>query len=78
MPIMPDLSGRPLDQIEPMPVRCVHVRLPARDRPYTMLSGGRIWNLCEECHQRLMGEWEAVAAEKRQEWLLLHAEPARA
>lgn len=73
MPSAPSLTGLPGPHLDPEPVRCIHVLNAQRPRPHTMLSGGRVWNLCDACHERLMDEWTAVAEEKRAEWIHIRA-----
>lgn len=50
-------GGLPLELVDTHPVPCLHVREPGRLREYTVVSGGRVWNLCSECKARLEMEW---------------------
>ena len=61
---MPD-AGLPAELIDTHPVPCLHVREPGRLREFTVVSGGRVWNLCGECKARLEMEWQDTTRQSR-------------
>lgn len=71
MPVRTDLYGNPLPPAgdgASRPIQCVHLRNPNRLRPHRMLRNGVEWELCSECHDRLLNEFQAVADEEKERW----------
>lgn len=66
-------GGLPLELIETHPVPCLHVREPGRLREFTVVSGGRVWQLCGECKARLELEWRAAADDQHRQRMAMQS-----
>lgn len=64
----------PFERFELEPVPCQHPADPGRVRGRTLLMGGQVHQLCEECFAARQAEWRRVADQQLAEFQALRAE----